>query len=151
MIWLATTAILLLCLASGAAGILLVLAWAGVQVAPVFAGLTGSRLLEPFGAGGLSLTAVALAFGYGQLKAVFGYDLIWTRTLAAALFMASAALVIGAVLLVGRTPAPALLLPAAGTLLLGLCMRQWHHRLRNSRLASPRPLVPIRRRNDTTL
>lgn len=139
MIWLATVSILLLCLVSAATGVALVLAWLGAQL-PGFVGeLRGSQLLEPLGAGGLSLTAIALAFGYGQLKAVLEYDLIWTRTLAFALFIASAALVSGAVLLLGRIGFVAtLLLPAAGLFLLGLCMRQWHRKLRLARLAAPR-------------
>jgi len=147
MVWIATAAILLVCLASGGTGAALVLSWAGVQIPGPFAELAGSKLLEPLGAGGLSLTVVALAFGYGQLKAVFNYDLVWTRTLTAALFMASAALVIATLLLAGRVSASLLLLPALGTLLLGLCMGQWHRRLRVSRLASPRLIVP-RRRSD---
>lgn|GEM_PF-1876573 len=143
-IWIATAAILLLCLASGATGVALVLLWAGVQIPGPFAELAGSKLLEPLGAGGLSVTVIALAFGYGQLKAVFNYDLVWTRTLVAALFMASTALVIATPLLAGRVSAGLLLAPALGTLLLGLCMGQWHRRLRVSRLASPRPIVPRR-------
>ena len=149
MIWLATIFILLLCVLSGITGLVLVLAWAGVQLYGPFDELAGSPLLEPFGAGGLSLTAVALAFGYGQLKAVFSYDLIWTRTVVAALLMAAGALVIGAVSLAGRVPLAALLLPATGTLLLGLCMGQWHRRLRIWRLASPRPIVPLRKNRDS--
>ncbi len=142
MIWLTTGVVLFLCLGSGGVGCLLVLAWSGVQLPGFLAVLSGGQILEPLGAGGLSLTAIAIAFGYGQMKAVFGYDLVWTRTVATSLLIASAALLIGAAV-VGRTQiAVSLLLPAVGLCLLGLCMFVWLRKLRAARLQSPRPLVP---------
>lgn len=141
-IWIATSAILTLCALGALAGVGLMLAWLGLAAPDQFADLSGSPILEPIGAGGLSLTAISLAIGYGQLRSVLLYDRIWTQTVAAFLLIAASALLVGAIMLAGMRISIGPSIPAAGGLLvLGLMMLRWHTRLRNARLASPRPIV----------
>jgi hypothetical protein len=133
-----------LCFAAAFVGGSALLAWLGAPLSGFAAESSGSRLLEPIGAGGVNLVIVAFAFGYAQIKAVVGYDAIWARTVAFAMFIGAAAMLLGAVVLAEVTGrAGWILLPAGVALALGVCMFDWSRKLRAARLAAPR-IVPAR-------
>jgi hypothetical protein len=143
LIWAATFGVLGICFAGALVGGIALLAWLG-PLSGLAKESSGARLLEPIGAGGVNLMLVAFAFGYAQIKAVFGYDAIWARTVAFAMFIGAAAMLLGAIVLAEATGSAGwILLPAVVALVLGFCMFDWSRKLRAARLAAPR-IVPTR-------
>ncbi|WP_425614495.1 hypothetical protein NA78x_004364 [Anatilimnocola sp. NA78] len=129
-IWLATGLIWFTCFALGLAAGYVLLAWVTNKYPQVNLQIPEAAKLAQFATGAANALVMAALLAYGQYHAVIRRDMIWTRTLALLLVIASLVIALGSVLIFGGTGLMWLLLiPSAIASLLSLLMFRWYGQL----------------------
>lgn len=126
-IWLASALIWLVCLGLGLVAGYVLLAWTSHKYPQVNVPIPDADKLAQFATGAANALFMAALLAYGQYHAVIRRDMMWTRTIALLLVIASLVIALGSVLIFGGTPLMWLLLiPSAVASLLSLLMFRWY-------------------------
>ncbi len=129
-VWLATSVIWSACLSLALAAGYILLAWCDHKNPRWNLNIDRADQLAQFATGAANAIVLAGLMAYGQYHAVIRRDLIWTRTIALLLTIATMVIGLGAVLIfAGTTTMWLLLVPAAIAMFLSLLMFRWYNRL----------------------
>ncbi|QDU28638.1 hypothetical protein ETAA8_37410 [Anatilimnocola aggregata] len=129
-IWWASVLIWLSCLGLGLAAGYVLLAWLVHTYPQMNVRLHDADRLAPFATGAANAVVMAALLGYGQYYAVIRRDMIWTRTIALLLIIASLVIALGSVLIFSGTAIMwFLLIPAVTSAVLSGLMFRWYARL----------------------
>lgn len=127
-LWVVTALVLIGSLALAACGGYLIAKWF-IATGPekIFGLAPKEKAYEPIAAAAINLVIVSVLLGFGQVKAVFFGDRVWSRMVAWGLLLASGIMFVGSYFLARGEPTDVLLVtPAVLLLWLGIVMYRWY-------------------------